>query len=164
MQGGHYIATDNAYVKGDKVPVSAQFSGTVVSVMGQDIQAEITLSRTKHRFAQREQQRQANLLEKYFISASKFDDAKQNTDLTEQHTQTLEMDLKRIAEALGGNLNSAIESHPSYRLAMALVVTDNWWIEANFSENEITFIQPGQCATVQIDTEHRRRLKGHAQP
>jgi membrane fusion protein (multidrug efflux system) len=33
LQGGRYIATDNAYVKGDKVPVSAQVSGTVVSVM-----------------------------------------------------------------------------------------------------------------------------------
>ena len=237
LQGGRYMATDNAYVKGDKVPVSAQVSGTVVSVMVQDNQAvakdqvlfvldtapfqhnlaraqarlsqvrtdlmalkasyrekqaEITLSRTKHRFAQREQQRQADLLDKQFISAAKFDDAKQNTDLAEQQTQALEMDLKRIAEALGGSLDTAIESHPSYRLAMAelaqtqldlqrttvrsaqagvvsrppkpgqfvgagtvamaLVVTDHWWIEANFTETELTFIQPGQRATVRIDT------------
>ena len=237
LHGGRFIATDNAYVKGDKVPVSAQVTGTVMAVMVQDNQAvakdqvlfvldptpfehnlaraearlaqvrtdlsalkasyrekqaEITLSRTKHRFAQREQQRQGDLVDKNFISAAKFDDAKQNTDLAEQQTQALEMDLKRIAEALGGGLDTPIERHPSYRLAMAelaqiqldlkrttvrsaqagvvsrppkpgqfvaagalamaLVVTDHWWIEANFTETELTFIQPGQRAKISIDT------------
>lgn len=38
LNGGRYIETDNAYVRADKVPVSAQVSGTVVEVLVQENQ------------------------------------------------------------------------------------------------------------------------------
>jgi len=82
-------------------------------------QAEITLARTKHAFALREQNRQADLVNKNFVSASKFDDAKQSTDLAEQQIFALEQDLKRIAESLGGSLNSPVEHQPAYLSAQA---------------------------------------------
>ncbi len=164
LKGGRYVETDNAYVKADKVPVSAEVSGTVREVLvdenqsvnaGQPLfrldpapfqvavakaeaklaqvrtdlaalkasyrekQAEITLARTKYAFSQKDQRRQADLVAKNFISASKFDDAKQSTDLAEQQISALDQDLKRIAETLGGSVDSPVERHPSYRVALA---------------------------------------------
>jgi len=146
LHGGRYIETENAYVKADKIPVSADVAGPVKEVLvqenelvtaGQPLfridsasfqvavdkaeaklaqvradlaalkagyrekQAEIAQARTKHSFALRDQNRQADLVEKHFISASKFDDAKQSSDLSAQQTETLQQDLKRIAETLG---------------------------------------------------------------
>jgi len=155
-------------------------------------QAEIAQARTKHSFALRDQNRQADLVEKHFISASKFDDAKQSSDLSAQQTETLQQDLKRIAETLGGSVDAPVENHPGYRsalaeleqakldlartevraslpgtvskppkpgqyvsvgsTAMALVVTGNLWIEANFTETDLTYVHPGQAVVVHVDT------------
>ncbi|WP_018151836.1 HlyD family secretion protein [Leeia oryzae] len=82
-------------------------------------QAEIALAQTKRAFAMKDQQRQADLVAKNFVSASKFDDAKQTTDIAGQQANALEQDLKRIAETLGGSVDAPIERHPSYLAAQA---------------------------------------------
>jgi membrane fusion protein (multidrug efflux system) len=155
-------------------------------------QAEIALARTKYEFALKDQTRQAELVAKNFVSASKFDDAKQGAELARQQIAALEQDLKRIAESLGGGVDFPIEHHPSYRealaaleqaklnlsrvevraslagtvskppkrgqylgagaTAMALVVSGNHWIEANFTETDLTYVHPGQPVTVHVDT------------
>ena len=155
-------------------------------------QAEIVQARTKHAFAIKDQNRQADLVEKHFISASKYDDAKQTADLSAQQTETLEQDLKRIAETLGGSLDAPVENHPAYRAAlaelaqakldlertevraslpgivskppkpgqyitvgstaMAIVVADKLWVEANFPETDLTYLHPGQPVVVHVDT------------
>lgn len=245
LLGGRYVETDNAYVKAEKVPVSADVSGTIVEVLVQENQtvaagqplfrldpasfqvavakaeaklaqvrtdlaalrasyrekqAEITLARTRYAFALREQRRQADLVARNFISASRFDDAKQNSDLASQQISALEQDLKRIAEALGGGVGVPIEQHPSYRVAlaeleqarldqahgvvraslpgtvskppkvgqyvaagstaMALVVSGNLWIEANFPETDLTYVRPGQPVSVRVDTYPDAAWKG----
>jgi len=155
-------------------------------------QAEITLARTRYAFAQKDQQRQADLVARNFVSASKFDDAKQTADLAAQQIAALEQDLKRIAVTLGGSVDAPVERHPSYRAAqaeleqarldlarvevraslpgtvskapkpgqylatgataMALVVSGNLWIEANFTETDLTFVHPGQPVAIHVDT------------
>jgi membrane fusion protein (multidrug efflux system) len=237
LSGGRYVETDNAYVKADKVPVSAEVPGMVTEVLVEDNQrvtagqalfrldaapfqvavakaeaqlaqvrtnlaalkasyrekqAEIALARTKYEFAMKDQTRQAELVAKNFVSASKFDDAKQGAELARQQIAALEQDLKRIAESLGGGVDFPIEHHPSYRealaaleqaklnlsrvevraslagtvskppkrgqylgagaTAMALVVSGNHWIEANFTETDLTYVHPGQPVTVHVDT------------
>ncbi|MBI3524241.1 MAG: HlyD family secretion protein [Betaproteobacteria bacterium] len=237
LKGGRYVETDNAYVKADKVPISAEVSGPVKEVLvaenqavvaGQPLfrldstpfqeavakaeaklaqvrsdlaalkasyrekQAEITLARTKLVFAQKEQRRQADLVAKHFISASRFDDARQSADLAGQQISALEQDLKRIAATLGGSVDTPVELQPSYRIAMAelaqarldlarvevraplpgivskppkpgqyvttgaialvLVANRNVWIEANFTETDLTYVHPGQPVTVHVDT------------
>lgn len=129
LTGGRYVETDNAYVKADKVPVSAEVAGMVTAVLvdenqgvtaGQPLfrldpapfqvavakaearlaqvrtdlaalkasyrekQAEIALARTRYAFALKDQRRQAELVAKSFVSASKFDDAKQSADIAGQ--------------------------------------------------------------------------------
>lgn len=245
LKGGRYVETDNAYIKADKVPVSAEVSGTVTEVLvdenqsvnaGQPLfrldpapfqvavakaeaklaqvrtdlaalkasyrekQAEIALARTKYAFSQKDQRRQADLVARNFISASRFDDAKQSTDLAEQQISALDQSLKRIAETLGGSVDSPVERHPSYRvalaeleqarldlaraevraplpgivskppkpgqyvaagsIALALVVNGNLWVEANFTETDLTYAHPGQPVTLRVDTYPDAAWKG----
>lgn len=237
LRGGRIVETDNAYVKADKVPVSAEVSGAIKEVLvaenqsvtaGQPLfridaapflvavakadaklaqvrtdlaamqasyrekNAEVALARTKQAFAQKDQLRQADLVAKNFVSASRFDDAKQSTDLAGQQIAVVEQDLKRIAATLGGSADAPIERHPGYlaaqaeleqaqldlarvtvraslpgtvsklpkpgqyvsagSMALTLVVSGNLWIEANFTETDLTFVHPGQPVQVHIDT------------
>jgi len=82
-------------------------------------QAEINLAKSKQEFAVKEQARQAELLSKNFVSASKFDEAKQNTELAAMQVVALQQDLQRIAESLNGNVNAPFERHPSFLSAQA---------------------------------------------
>ena len=59
------------------------------------------------------------MVAKNFISSSKFDEAKQVTDLAKQQIGALEQDLKRIGETLGGSIDVPVEHHPSYLVALA---------------------------------------------
>jgi membrane fusion protein (multidrug efflux system) len=43
----------------------------------------------------------------------------------------------------------------------ALVSTDNVWVEANFKEDQLAHMQPGQEATVDIDSYPGRHFRGH---
>ena len=164
LRGGGVIETETAYLKADKVPVSAEISGVIKEVLVVDNQnvkagdalfridqsplviahakaeaklmqvkvdiaglkasyrtkqAEINLAQSKHQYAQKEQVRQAELLDKNFVSASKFDEAKQNSELAAMQILTLQQELQRIAESLSGDVNTPIEKHPAYLLATA---------------------------------------------
>ncbi len=164
LLGGRYVETDNAFVKADKVPVSAEVSGAVVEVLVRENQivqagrplfrldpapfrvvvskdeaklgkvrtdlaamkasyrekqAQIALARTRLEFARKEQARQADLAARNFISASKLDDARKSVDIAQQELQAQQQDLQRIAAALGGSVDLPVESHPSYRAALA---------------------------------------------
>lgn len=237
LKGGRFVQTDNAYVKAEKVAISAEVAGRVHEVLVQENQtvkagqalfrldpepfhvaiaraearlaqvrtdfaalkasyrakqAEITLATTRHTFAKRDQQRQADLVAKNFISAARFEESQQTADLAVQQITALEQDLHRIAETLGGSVDTPVESHPTYRtavaelnkvkldlahtevraslagnvnkpprlgqfitagsVAMALVVSGDLWIEANYTETDLTYVQPGQPAVVRIDT------------
>jgi membrane fusion protein (multidrug efflux system) len=46
---------------------------------------------------------------------------------------------------------------------MAIVADEGMWIEANFKETQLTFIQPGQQAEIEIDTYPGRRWRGKVQ-
>lgn len=163
-------------------------------------QAEIAVARTKQAYAQKDRQRQADLVAKQFVSVSRYDDAAQNVELASQQAGTLEQDLKRIAEALGGNVDTPTERHPSYLAAlaelqqakldlartevraslpgtvsnrpkpgqfvsasnavMALVASDTLWVEANFTETDLTHVRPGEPAAVHVDTYPDVEWKG----
>lgn len=245
LSGGRYVETDNAYVKADKVPVSAQVSGAIKEVLvaenepvaeGQVLfrldpapfqvavakaeaklaqaradlsalkasyrekQAQIALARTRHAFALRNRERQADLAARNFISASRLDEARQGAQIAAEQIVAQEQDLKRIAETLGGGVDIPIERHPMYlaaqaelaqaRLdlarvevraslpgtaskppkpgqyavagatAMALVVSGNLWVEANFPETDLTYVHPGQPVSVEVDTYPHVKWRG----
>ena len=248
LKGGRYVETDNAYVKAEKVPVSAEVSGPVLEVLvkenekvaaGQPLfrldpasfqvavaraearlsqvrtdlgalkasyrekQAEIVLARTRQAFVQKDQQRQADLMSEKLISASAFDSARLTTDLARDQVAALGQDLERIAQSLGGSIDAPVERHPSYLAAkaeldqakldlarievrasmagtvtkppkpgqhleagsmvMALVVSGNLWVEANFTETDLTYVHPGQPVEIHIDTFPDQLFKGEVE-
>ena len=155
-------------------------------------QAEIALARTKYAFARRDQQRQADLVAQHFISSARYDDVRQTSDVAAQQIAALTQDLKRIAENLGGSVDTPVERHPDYlaalaglaqakldlahavvhaplpgvvtkppkpgqyvdagATAMALVAGSAPWVEANFTETDLTYVHPGQPVKVSVDT------------
>jgi membrane fusion protein (multidrug efflux system) len=164
LAGGRYVETENAYIKADKTPLTAQVSGVVESIKvkenqhvekGQllfqidpasfqvavaqaqaqldqvrinllsqqaayrEKQAEIALAYSELNYNQKEVDRQANLLKQKYISASQYDAAQQAVELSKLKVITLEKDLIRLQEALGGDVNRSIEQHPSYLSAQA---------------------------------------------
>lgn len=163
-------------------------------------QAEIKLAGTRHEFAFKDHQRQADLAARKFISPSRLDESRQGSELAAQQTTVLQEDLKRIAETLGGSVDAPIEKHPSYLAAvaeldqakldlahtlvpasmsgtvskppkpgqyisagntvMALVASDDLWVEANFVETDLTHVRSGQPALLRIDTYPGQEWQG----
>jgi membrane fusion protein (multidrug efflux system) len=165
--------------------------------------SEINLAKTKSSFANKEEKRQADLVANHYTPTSSFDGAKQTADIAIQEIHTLEQDLNRISESLGGDVNAPIKNHPTYRGALAeleqaqldldrvqikatsdgivsklpkqgqfvsagistlvLVVNDHPWVEANFPEKDLTYIQAGQSVSIQIDTYPDVHFKGEVE-
>jgi membrane fusion protein, multidrug efflux system len=163
-------------------------------------QAELALAKTRYDFARKEQRRQADLVAKHFVSASRFDDAAQATDVAAHQIAAQQQDLKRIAATLGGSADTPIERQASYLAAkaeleqakldlahtevhaslpgtvsnvpnpgqyvaagspaMALVADGNTWVEANFTETDLTYVHSGEPATVHVDTYPGVEWKG----
>lgn len=162
-------------------------------------QIEVEQAKANHDFAVKELRRQAELAEKNFISAAKLDDVKRSTEVSAEQVAMLEQEMRRIAEALGGNPSAPMERHPSYLAAQAeleqakldlfntevhasmtgtvsklpkpgqfvatgstalLLVADELWIEANFTEADLTYVHPGQAVSIGIDTFPDAKLKG----
>jgi membrane fusion protein (multidrug efflux system) len=49
------------------------------------------------------------------------------------------------------------------RVLFAIVPQDDVWVVANFKEDQLAEVKPGQPATVRLDTYGRRTLKGHVE-
>ena len=245
LMSGRYVETENAYVKADKIPISAQVSGVVKETLTHENQhvvkdqllyrldpasyqvalaraesrlaqvridilalkagyhakqAEIALARTKYNFSLRNKRRQSDLAAKHFTSASSLDEAKEGAEIAAQQVLTVEHDLERLAESLAGSVNEPVEKHPTFLIAkaeldqakldllhteirapmsgtinsppkpgqfisagaitMTLVTNDRPWIEANFTEKELTNIHPGQSVTATIDIYPKIKWKG----
>jgi membrane fusion protein, multidrug efflux system len=245
LKGGRYVATDDAYLKADIVPVSTEVSGVVQEVLvkenqgvkvGQALfrldaepfrvavakaearlgqvrtdlealkasylekQAEIAVARTNHAYAVKEQRRVSDLAPKSFVSASKLDEVKHSTEVTAQQIVALQQDLQRIARSLGGGIDVPLDKHPDYQAALAeldqarldlrhteiraslpgsvsklpepgqyikagntamvLVANEHMWVEANFSETDLTYVRPGQPVKLRIDTYPDKQWAG----
>ncbi len=162
-------------------------------------QIAVAQARANYDFALKEQHRDAELAEKNFISTSKLDEVKRNTEINAEQIAMLEQETRRIAEALGGNPAAPIERHPAYLAAQAeleqakldlantevhasmsgtvsklpkpgqfvatgstalLLVADDLWVEANFTEADLTYVHPGQPVSISIDTYPDAPLQG----
>jgi len=84
-------------------------------------QSELQLAIVNRDYATNEQQRQANLAARKLVAKADYDEVSHTRRISDQQVITLEQDLKRIAESLGGDADTPIEQHPSYRAAQAEV-------------------------------------------
>ena len=58
---------------------------------------------------------------------------------------------------IGGDVVVAQQGQP----LMALIPLENVWITANFKETQLTYMRPGQRATVKVDAYGGQEFKGH---
>jgi membrane fusion protein (multidrug efflux system) len=163
-------------------------------------QAEIALARTRLAFALKEQERQADLVARQFVSAARFDDARLAAEIAARQIAAREAELARIGAELAGGPGAPIERHPSHQAAvadlrraeldlaraevrapvagvvgrlpkpgqyvaagssaLALVSAGELWVEANFTETELTHVRVGQAARIRVDTFRDRELQG----
>lgn len=84
-------------------------------------QSELQLALANRDYAILEQQRQADLAQRKLVAKAAYDEVSHTRRINEQQVITLERDLKRIAESLGGDADTPIEQHPSYKAAQAEV-------------------------------------------
>lgn len=84
-------------------------------------QSELQLAMANRDYATNEQQRQANLAARKLVAKADYDEVSHTRRISDQQVITLERDLKRIAESLGGDADAPLEQHPSYRAAKAEV-------------------------------------------
>lgn len=82
-------------------------------------QAGIELARTRLAFARKEQDRQADLVARQFVSTSRFDDARQAAEIAAKQVVAMEEDLARLAAELGGGPAAPVERHPRHVAATA---------------------------------------------
>lgn len=171
-----------AKVRAELAALRAQYRGK---------QTEIASARSRFAYAKKQEKRQQGLLNKNFVSASRYDDARQQADVAARQIGTLRQQLASISEQLGGDAKADDLSHPSYRAALALrdeaqlnlertvvratvsgvvsqlpepgqylkigapalalVANEGLWIQANFTETDLTHMREGQSVTVHID-------------
>lgn len=84
-------------------------------------QSELQLAMANRDYAVKEQQRQANLAERKLVAKATYDEVSHTRRINDQQVVTIQQDLKRIAESLGGDAGLPIEQHPSYLAAKAEV-------------------------------------------
>jgi membrane fusion protein, multidrug efflux system len=97
----------------------AQTDFAALKASYQEKQAEIKLAKTRYEFAKNDQKRQVELAANKLVSASTLDTVRQNTDIASQQVFTLEEDLHRIAETMGGSADTTIDQFPGYLIAEA---------------------------------------------
>jgi len=142
----------------------------------------------------------SDLAHKKFVSAAQLDEVKHNAKVSAQRIEALRQDLRRIARALGGSIDTPIVSHPDYlaavadldqakldlrhsevraslagiasklpepgqylkagNTAMVVVANSHLWVEANFSETDLTYVHPGQLVRLRVDTYPDRQWRG----
>jgi len=84
-------------------------------------QSELQLAMANRDYAANEQHRQADLAARKLVAKAAYDEVSHTRRVSDQQVVTLERDLKRIAESLGGDADAPLELHPSYRAAKAEV-------------------------------------------
>lgn len=84
-------------------------------------QSELQLAMANRDYATNEQHRQANLAARKLVAKAAYDEVSHTRRISDQQVITLERDLNRIAESLGGDADAPLEQHPSYRAAKAEV-------------------------------------------
>ena len=82
-------------------------------------QSDLRVAQTNAEFARKEQQRQANLAHQHLVAQAAYDQVTNTSRVASQQISSVEQDLKRIEESLGGEVDASIEQHPTYLAAVA---------------------------------------------
>ncbi|TPE53391.1 HlyD family secretion protein [Maribrevibacterium harenarium] len=150
-KGQLLFSIDNSSFKVAVAQAQAQLDQVRINLMSQkaayvEKQAEIELAKSQLAYNRKEADRQANLSKQNFVSASQYDATKQAVAVSELQLATLEKDLIRLREALGGNVERPIEQHPSYLSAQAALA------QANLNLEHVAVYAPSTGVVTKVPT------------
>lgn len=245
VSGGRYISTENAYVKADKVAVSAEVAGPITEVavdentrvkkgallfrieqrpyeiaveqakaklasVRQDVESlkatykqqaeQLELAGIDADYAQRQYDRQARLAKDEVVSQSTLDEAETSLKSARHQAAVAREAMRTTLARLGGDPDTPVEKTPAFMQAraaldaaeldlahttvkapfdgiagnlpqpgqyvspgaavMSLVSSRDMWVEANFKETQLTYIEPGQEVEISVDTYPDRVWRG----
>ena len=179
----YYESTDDAFVEGHVVTIGTKLSNTVSQVLiddnyavkkgdllvqidPRDYQVQLDSAQASYDKAQSDFNRDAALLGSSAISKADldatratFDEAKAALDQAK-----LNMEYTRITAPFDGRITrKTVEPGDYVQTGQTLfsIVPNDIWITANFKETQLTYMVPGQPATIRIDAFPGKVFKGH---
>ena len=170
FSGGRYISTDNAYVGAQKVLITPDISGKIVSVAireGQHVNpGEELFSLDREPFALALAQAKAKL----DTAHSDFDKLKTNlkslgtlAELADKNVELKQHDVDRKTKLVStqagsqADLDTAMAGMVTAKLQAELAVQQR---DANPKETDITYLRVGQKATIDVDSFPDRTFAG----
>jgi membrane fusion protein (multidrug efflux system) len=179
----YYESTDDAFVEGHVVTVGTKLSNTVASVLiddnydvkkGQllvqidprDYQVALDSAQASYDKAKADFDRDTALADSRAISKEDLDTTLAAFDVAKaQLAQAkLNLDYTRITAPVDGRITrKAVEPGDYIQTGQTLfsIVPHDIWIIANFKETQLTYMLPGQPATIRIDAFPGRVFHGH---
>ncbi len=177
-----FESTDDAYVETTPVQVSPKVAGQIIAVMVEDNQrinegyevAEIDRvdyllkmqqAQAKFNTAKADLPRYTNLYAAGAVSKQEFDVAQARFTELEAAAEQARIDYERttIAAPISGTVtNKRVQKGMYVQVGMPLftIVPDEVWVVANFKENQLKKMRPGQSVDIKIDAYPGKVFKG----
>ncbi len=169
-----YISTENAYVETELSPVNSRLMGYVREVYveendkvtkGQellklddvDTKLELTFKQAKFKKAYADEARAVRLQKEHALSDSDFELAQATLAgiKAEVDGSLLKLQFTSVLSATNGIVAKRSAQPGQFvqpgQSLFVIVPTDKAWIRANFKENQIRKIKPGQSVEIQVD-------------
>jgi membrane fusion protein (multidrug efflux system) len=179
----YYESTDDAFVEGHVVTVGTKLSNIVQNVLiddnydvkkgdllvqidPRDYQVQVDAAQANYDKAQADYVRDLALANSQAISKQDLDTTRATFDVTKAQLDQAKLNLEytRITAPVDGRITrKAVEAGDYIQTGQTLfsIVPHDIWITANFKETQLTYMQPGQPATIRIDAFPGKVFKGH---
>jgi len=179
----YYESTDDAFIEGHVVTVGTKLSNTVSQVLiddnyqvkkGQllvqidprDYQVQFDSAQASYDKAKSDFDRDTALLGSSAISKADLDATRATFDEAKAALDQAKLNLEytRITAPFDGRITrKAVEPGDYIQTGQTLfsIVPNDIWVIANFKETQLTYMVPGQPATIKIDAFPGKVFKGH---
>ena len=179
----YYESTDDAFVEGHVATIGTKLSNIVQTVLiddnyevkkGQllvqidprDYEVQLHQAQANYDKAKSDYDRDVVLVNTAAISKQDLDTARAALDVTAAQLDQAKLNLEytRITAPMDGRITRKnVEPGDYIQTSQTLfsIVPHDIWIIANFKETQLTYMLPGQPATIRIDAFPGKIFKGH---
>lgn len=178
-----FVSTDNAYVETDLSPVTARMMGYVREVFvtessevkkgdpllkldDADVKLEMGFKEAKYKKASADAERALRLEKQHAISQSDLElaQAAQTGAKTDWDGSQLKMKFTDVISPIEGIVAKRSAQPGQFvqpgQTLFVIVPKENFWIKANFKENQIRLIKKGQKVRIKVDAYPGDEWKG----
>jgi membrane fusion protein (multidrug efflux system) len=179
----YYESTDDAFIEGHVATIGTKLSNTVQSVLiddnyevkkgdllvqidPRDYEVQLHQAEANYDKARSDYDRDENLASTRAISKEDLDTTLAALDVTAALLDQAKLNLEytRITAPMDGRITRKnVEPGDYIETGQTLfsIVPHEIWVIANFKETQLTHMQPGQPATIQVDAFPGRVFQGH---